>query len=54
MVVKAGDATGMRAIVTTASSPQEARRRFGEIQWDGKGVSIGPYRIERKQYENHR
>ena len=41
-------------LIGTASSPQEARRRFGEIQWDGKGVSIGPYRIERKQYENHR
>lgn len=40
--------------IGTAKSWPEARKQFGDIQWDGKGISIGPYRIERKQYENHR
>ncbi len=40
--------------IGTAKSWPEARKRYGDIQWDGQGVSIGPYRIERKEYENHR
>lgn len=41
-------------LIGSAPTWEEARRDFGDVQWDGKGVSIGSYRIERGEYENHR
>ena len=40
--------------IGSAKGWPEARKRFGDIEPDEKGISIGLYRLEREEYENHR
>lgn len=41
-------------MIGTAADWTEARQNFGNILCPENGISIGPYQLEHKQYENHR